>query len=146
MKELTDDTIQYVRLLEESIATLPVEEQGKLYRACAKDCVTKYVLAEQKRLFEACHYDMDEMYSMPDTEFFFGRIIEPGHIYEMGYPRCLCYMVDAGISNAPVHCECSRQSILYVLHELLPERCIQVETIETVLAGADKCRFRITIE
>lgn len=46
----------------------------------------------------------------------------------------------------PGHCECSRQSVLYILETLLPERAVTVETLETVLGGAEKCRFRVTVE
>ncbi len=44
------------------------------------------------------------------------------------------------------HCECSRQSILYVLEQLLPDKNISVETIETVLGGAKKCCFKGKVE
>ena len=63
----------------------------------------------------------------------------------MGYPRCLCPQVEAGFTAAPTHCECSRQSILYVLEELLPGRKIEVETLMTVLGGGPECRFRVTV-
>lgn len=64
----------------------------------------------------------------------------------MGYPRCLCPQVEAGFVAAPTHCECSRQSILYVLETLLPGREIEVVTLETVLAGGTECRFRVTVK
>jgi hypothetical protein len=35
---------------------------------------------------------------------------------------------------------------LYILGELMPERKITVETIETILGGAKKCRFKATVE
>ena len=147
MHDSMQQVIDYFRRLEDTIATLPLEEQEKLFRPCAIECVKKYVLDEQKRLFGECHNSLDEMYEKGGkTEYFFGEIVERGHVYEIGYPRCLCYMHEAGFANAPIHCECSRQSILYVLHELLPDQSIQVETIHTVLSGADECRFRITVE
>ncbi len=44
------------------------------------------------------------------------------------------------------HCECSRQSVLYILEQLLPERHITVRTVETVLGGGTCCRFAVTVE
>ena len=32
------------------------------------------------------------------------------------------------------------------METLLPERAVTVETLETVLGGAEKCRFRVTVE
>ena len=44
------------------------------------------------------------------------------------------------------HCECSRQSVLYIIGNSLPDKNISVEIIETVLGGAEKCRFKVTVE
>ena len=104
-------------------------------------------MAEQRRMFEECHGDMDLMFSKyEDTEYVFRRVIEKGHIYEMGYPKCLCYMYESGFAKSSVHCECSKQSLKYVLEELFPDKKMKYEIIQTVLAGADKCVFRITVE
>ncbi|NLE74864.1 MAG: hypothetical protein GX604_09600 [Actinobacteria bacterium] len=80
------------------------------------------------------------------SEYFFADIIEAGHIYELGYPKCTCPMVASGTASSPVHCECSRQSFLFVLETLLPGKAIRVQTLRTVLAGAEDCRFRVVID
>ena len=41
-------------------------------------------------------------------------------------------------------CNCSRQSILYVLNCLEPNSTFEVEILETILRGAEHCRFQIT--
>ena len=41
-------------------------------------------------------------------------------------------------------CECSRQSILYILSCLEPDSKFEVEILETILRGAEHCRFQIT--
>lgn len=51
-----------------------------------------------------------------------------------------------GKTNDVSHCECSRQSIVYILETLMPEKTIEVEIIETVLGGAGKCRFKVTVQ
>jgi hypothetical protein len=137
----------FFETLESNIAKLPHAMQEDLYRPCAIHCVQNFVLGEQKRQFAECGGNLDLQYQKyGKSEFFFGEIVEPGHVYEVGYPRCLCPIVESGLSSMPIHCECSRQSILYVLHTLMPEKKIQVETIHTVLSGADECRFRVTVE
>lgn len=136
----------FYRTLEEAIGQLPVEVRARLYRPCAEACVRDGVLVELRRQFEECGCDLDRQYAKYGrTPYFFADVIEPGKVYEMGYPHCLCPQVEAGFTAVPTHCECSRQSILYVLQELLPGRVIEVETLGTVLAGGKECRFRVMV-
>ena len=137
----------FYRILEEGIAKLPADVRGALYRPCAVDCVKDVVLTELRRQFEECGCDLDRQYTKYGrSEYFFADVIEPGRVYEVGYPRCLCPQVDAGFVVAPTHCECSRQSILFVYEELIPDKTVRVETLGTVLEGASECRFRVVIE
>lgn len=137
----------FYRTLEEAIAKLPQEVRAALYRPCAIGCVRNMVLKELRRQFEECGCDLDRQYAKYGrSEYFFADIVEPGRVYEMGYPRCLCPEVEAGFVETPEHCECSRQSILYVLQELLPGKTIRVKTLGTVLSGAPECRFRVEVE
>lgn len=64
----------------------------------------------------------------------------------MGYPKCVCPEVLRGETADAAHCECSRQSVLYILEQLLPEKRITVQTVETVLGGGTYCRFAVTVE
>ena len=117
------------------------------YREKAVRCVKDTVLPLQKKMFQECGCDLDAQYQKyGDLEGFFARVIQPGRIYEMGYPKCVCPEVLSGAVRDPAHCECSRQSIAYILESLLPDRSIAVETMETVLTGADRCRFLVTVE
>lgn len=137
----------FYRILEETIGKLPTDVREKLYRPSAVNCVKDVVLTELRRQFEECGCDLDRQYAKYNrSEYFFADIVEPGRVYEIGYPRCLCPQVEAGFVNAPTHCECSRQSILYVYGELIPDKTVRVETLRTVLAGDSECRFRVTVE
>lgn len=137
---------KFYETLEKNIEKLPQETREELYRPCAINCVQNFVLGEQKRQFEECNKDMDLQYEKYGrTEYFFGDIIERGRVYEMGYPRCLCPMTEDGYQCPVGHCECSRQSILYVLQTLSPDKKFKVEILHTVLSGANECRFRVTV-
>lgn len=137
----------FVQTLESSIAQLPEETREQLFRPCAVSCVQSYVLGIQQQQFNECNGDLDTQYEKYGrSEYFFADIIQRGHVYEIGYPRCLCPMVTAGLASAPVHCECSRQSMIHVLQTLMPDKKISVETMHTVLTGAEECRFRVTVE
>lgn len=117
------------------------------YREQAIECVKDTVLRRQASRFRECGNNLDLLYKKyGDTATFFARILEPGHIYEVGYPSCVCPRLQYGETNDPEHCECSRQSVLYILESLLPEKKITVEILDTVLRGGDRCRFRVAVE
>lgn len=140
------DEKEFFRNLEAGLSELPQAQRAIAFKGCAERCVNEYVLKEMRRQFEECGCSLDAQYSKyGSTEYFFARVIEPGHVYEMGYPRCFCPMVAAGFATSAVHCECSRQSILCVLRNLLPGKEIEAEILGTVLSGADKCTFRVTV-
>lgn len=79
-----------------------------------------------------------------NNDLYTGKVIESGHVYELGYHKCTCPKVLSGSVNDPEHCECTRQSILYILHQLEPDSMFAVDILETVLRGSEYCRFRIT--
>jgi hypothetical protein len=117
------------------------------YREKAIHCVQNSVLVEQRRQFEECGRSLDEQYRRyGQTDALIATIIEAGRVYEIGYPQCVCPEVLSGKEKNPAHCECSRQSILYILGDLLPDKTIRVEIIETVLSGAATCRFKVTVD
>lgn len=108
-------------------------------------CVKDYVLPAQRELYERCGGNLDRVYGEAmNNEFYFGKVLEPGRVYELGYHKCTCQMVLSGSVRDPAHCECTRQSILYILKELNPNCHFEVEILETVLRGSQHCRFRIT--
>lgn len=140
---------EFYKVLESGIENIPQEVREELYRPCAINCVKKYVLIEQQRQFQECGCDLDKQYEKyGKSEYFFAEIIEKGHVYEIGYPceKCLCPMVESGMATSSVHCECSRQSMLYVLQTLQPEKKIHVQLMHSVLTGAKECRFHVTVE
>ena len=117
------------------------------YRDKAAACVQHTVLPVQRQQFQECGNSLDEQYKRyGNTEGFFGRVLEPGHLYEIGYPKCVCPETAAGTAKSPDHCECPRQSVLYILEQLLPGKTTTVTTMETVLRGGECCRFRVTVE
>ena len=107
-------------------------------------CVKDRVLPAQRKLYQACDGDLDRVYGgAMNGNGYFGKVIESGHIYELGYEKCTCPKVLSGEVTDPEQCECSRQSILYILSCLEPDSKFEVDVLETVLRGAEHCRFRI---
>ena len=76
--------------------------------ACTKD----HVLPAQIELYQSCNGDLDRVYGEAmNGNGYFGSVIEPGRVYELGYERCTCPKVLSGQITDPDQCNCSRQSI-----------------------------------
>ena len=108
-------------------------------------CVKDYVLPAQRELYTSCGGDFDKVYGEAmNGNGYFGKVIVPGRVYELGYEKCTCPKVLSGQITDPDHCNCSRQSILYILSHQELDSEFEVDILETVLNGAEHCRFRIT--
>lgn len=66
-------------------------------------------------------------------------------VYDLLYPRCGCPLYEEGGVEDPALCECSRQSLLWLMRELFPDRDPAVEVLESVLCGNPRCRLRVTL-
>ncbi len=115
------------------------------YKQQAINCVNSYVLTAQKNQFEACGRDLDAFFNQESNEFYSYAVIVPGKEYELSYHNCTCGMVKAGLVNNPEHCECSRESIQYILDQFATGKSFTVELVESILRGDSRCRFKITV-
>ena len=111
----------------------------------AIECVKDHVLQIHKQIYAKYEGDFDRIYTEGyNSKSYTGRVIEPGKIYELSYLECTCPKVKCGLRNHPQQCECSRQSILYILSQLEPDSHFEVRIENTILRGSDRCTFRIT--
>ena len=100
---------------------------------------------EKWKGYEMKYGDFDRIYTEGyNNKSYAGRVIEPGKVYELSYPECSCPKVKCGLRNHPQQCECSRQSILYILSQLEPDSHFEVRIENTILRGSDRCTFRTT--
>ena len=99
------------------------------YREEAIECVKDHVLQIHKQIYAKYEGDFERIYTK---------------IYELSYLECTCPKVKCGLRNHPQQCECSRQSILYILLQLEPDSQFDVRIENTILRGSDRCTFRIT--
>ena len=127
------------------IRVLRLEIKRMRYREEAIECVKDHVLQIHKQIYAKYNGDFDRIYTEGyNSKSYTGRVIEPGKIYELSYLECTCPIVKCGLRNHPQQCECSRQSILYILSQLEPDSQFDVRIENTILRGSDRCTFRIT--
>ena len=61
------------------------------YFEMAVSCVEDYVLPMQRQIYEKCGRCFDRIYAEAmNTDLYTGKVIEPGHVYELGYRKCTC--------------------------------------------------------
>ena len=114
------------------------------YREEARECVKDHVLLLHKQIYAKYGGDFDRIYSEGyNSKSYQGRVIEPGQVYELSYSECSCPKVKGGLRSNPEQCECSRQSILYILSQLEPDSQFDVQIENTILRGGNRCTFRI---
>lgn len=114
------------------------------YKEEAIECVKDHVLPLHKQIYAKYDGDFDKIYSEGyNSKSYQGRVIEPGKVYELSYSECSCPKVKCGLRSNPEQCECSRQSILYILSQLEPGSQFDVQIENTILRGGDRCTFRI---
>ena len=114
------------------------------YRQKAIECVKDSVLPIHEQIYQNCNGDFYRIFTEEyNTGAYMGKVIESGNVYELSYLKCTCPMVQQGLIKNPEHCECSRQSILYILSQLEPDSHFEVRIENTILRGSDRCTFRI---
>ena len=114
------------------------------YREEAIECVKDHVLPLHKQVYAKYDGDFDRIYSEGyNSKSYQGRVIEPGKVYELSYSECSCPKVKCGLRSNPDQCECSRQSILFILSQLEPDSRFEVRIENTILRGGNRCTFRI---
>ena len=139
------------------------------YKEEAIECVKDHVLPLHKQIYYKYDGDFDRIYSegynskgrsseshpslledgrvvteLGEAKSYQGRVIELGKVYELSYSECSCPKVKCGLRSNPEQCECSRQSILFILSQLEPDSRFDVRIENTILRGGDRCTFRIT--
>ena len=114
------------------------------YREEAIECVKDRVLPIHQQIYAKYDGDFDRIYSEGyNSKSYQGRVIEPGKLYELSYLECSCPKVKCGLRSNPEQCECSRQSILFILSQLEPDSRFDVRIENTILRGGERCSFRI---
>ena len=132
---------------EKGIAKLTAEQREQFFSECGKHCVQCGTLQVYKELYEKANGDMDVFFSeaneLPGVRC---ETIEKGSVYNLYFLECTCRLHKQGYVSTPLLCECSRQSILYVLQSLWKNRKFNVAICSSILRGNPECKMRIETE
>ena len=113
---------------EKGIAKLTAGQREQFFSECGKNCVQCGTLQVSKAN------------ELPGVRC---ETINKGSVYDLYFMECTCGLHKQGYVSTPLLCECSKQSILYVLQSLWKDRTFQVTICESILRGSLHCRMRI---
>ena len=97
-----------------------------------------------QKLYEKANGNLDTFFleanELPGVR---SEIIEEGSVYHLYFMECTCMLHQQGYVSTPLLCECSKQSILYVLRSLWKDKTFRVTIRESILRGGQHCIMRI---
>lgn len=131
---------------ERGIESMRQGERETLFCECGKNCASGWLLNLYKDLYNKAGGDMDLFFDeLNNMEGVKTEIVEKGRRYNLIFEKCVCGIHNEGYISSPHLCECSRQSIIYVMNSLLPNKKFDVEICSTILRGGKECRQSITM-
>ena len=125
---------------EKGIAKLTAEQREQFFSECGKHCVQCGTLQVYKEDIDVFFSEANEL---PGVRC---ETIEKGSAYDLYFIECTCGLHKQGYVSTPLLCECSKQSILYVLHSLWKNRKFNVAICSSILRGNPECKMRIETE
>ncbi|NLP16355.1 MAG: hypothetical protein GX379_04890 [Clostridiales bacterium] len=143
---MPDFVKEWFSWFEKGIEQVDQKEKEKLFSVCGMHCAETGVIKLYKDIYDKSCNNLDTFFGkFEDMKYVKGKVITPGKVYEIIFPDCYCDLYTKGYVHTDSICECSRQSILYVLKTLNSENEYEVEKLSTVISGDKECRFRVTI-
>ena len=129
---------------EKGISCLNSEQRASFFSECGKNCVKCGTLQIYQELYKKANGDLDTFFleadKLPGVR---SEIIEKGAVYHLYFMECTCMLHRQGYVSTPLLCECSQQSILYVLHSLWKGKTFRVTISESILRGSQHCKMQI---
>lgn len=129
---------------ENGIVRLNPEQRAVFFAECGKNCVKCGTLQVYKELYEKANGDLDNFFLLADElPGVHAEVVEHNATYHLYFMECTCELYRQKYVSTPMLCECSRQSILYVLHSLWNGKVFQVTICHSILQGHENCMMRI---
>ena len=129
---------------EDGIAKLSEEQRETFFRECGRNCVQCGTLQIYKDLYEQAAGDLGLFFAkvdeLPGVRC---EMVEKDAVYNLYFLECTCELHRRGYVSTPLLCECSRQSILHVLHSLWKDRTFRITVCESILRGGSHCKMQI---
>ncbi|MBQ1735158.1 MAG: hypothetical protein II038_09780 [Lachnospiraceae bacterium] len=138
---------EWFRSLNTGLDNMSTEECSRLFSACARRCSCDALKYLYRDLFNECKGDLDEFFNrVGEKKNVKGRVIESGKLYELVFTSCDCPLHTEFDVTSNRLCECSRQSMICVFRELIPDKEFDIECKGSILSGNKECCHRIILK
>ena len=129
---------------EKGVAAMEPQQREAFFYECGKNCVKQGTLDFYRELYDSAAGNLDIFFQkVNEVPGLRAKVLAPGHQYEFCFADCSCMLHTQGYVNTPQLCECSRQSVRFVLETLWPDKNFSVELTASILRGGDMCRLTV---
>ncbi len=130
---------------EKGILHLDQQEREVLFCECAKNCVENGILLVYQNFYNEADGSIDIFFEkLNNIDGIHTEIFEAGKKFNLFFEKCTCNLHTEGYVDSPLLCECSRQSVIYVLNLFWSNKKFDVKICSTILRGGENCELRIT--
>lgn len=134
----------WLKGFEKGISRLSLEQRASFFSECGKNYVKCGTLQIYQKLYEKANGDLNTFFEEADRlSGVRSEIIEEDSIYHLYFMECTCMFYQQAYVSTPLLCECSKQSILYILHSLWKDKKFSVSICESILRGSPYCKMQI---
>ena len=118
---------------------------AEIMEACGRRCIGSSVLEKARRVKQDAH-DLDDLLDrLNQAHLGGGKLKREGKVIHASYERCYCGSVkqtQEPFSAVYCHCSCGWYKELF---ETILEKPVEVKLIESIIQGAQTCRFEIRL-
>ena len=133
--------------LDKGLDKMSEQECSRLFSECSSQCAKDALKYLYRDLFDDCEGNLDEFFSrLREIDGVDGFVVQKYSVYEIIFKSCGCDLHTEANINSSRLCECSRQSILWIMKHLAPNQSFYIEKEETILSGGAQCRFLIQLQ
>ena len=130
-------------LMDNLVNAAGVDQAKTVMTVCGQQCIGKSLLVKARKLKTEAQ-DLNELIdTLNESRIGGGKLVRKEDLIYASYDRCYCGSVSKTIQPiSPIYCQCSC-GWYQKLFETLFDKPVRVELVDSIIHGADACRFII---
>lgn len=133
------------QVVKELCNSIGIEKANLVMQMCGIECIGSTAIETARKLYKESKDIGDFLTKLNAQHIGGGNLRLDGNSILGGYDRCYCGSVSKTKSQIPLtYCFCSTGWYKKLFEEVLAKP-VQVELLQSITNGADKCLFRISL-